>query len=382
MNVERGGIGRLVLVAAAVVVIIILGVAYFITSQGGKASSSTSQAVSLAFSSPLTLNSGGSSFVNPIMQSWIFAFQNLTRGQISNNYQPFGSGAGIAGVISNLFDFGGSDAPVPSAILRANASGRVLLQIPEALGAVAIFYNIPGVSQSLNLSGTVLEKIYLEDITTWNDSQITRLNPAVPLPNHPIAVVHRSDGSGTTYALTTFFSKLDPSWGSRVGVGTSVNWPNSPNPEFGARGSGGVAAFVNQTEFSIGYADSFYATANGLKTAAIGNSAGFFVRPTIDAAAAAAAAFANEVQANATFSITNAPGAASYPISTFTYLLVWKDQSDANKADAVTTFFWWVVHDGKRYSPRLFYAPLPPSVVTIDEGLIRQINYNGHSYAP
>jgi phosphate transport system substrate-binding protein len=247
---------------------------------------------------------------------------------------------------------------------------------------VAIFYNVPGVTKSLNLTGKVLEQIYLEGITMWNDPAIAALNPGVSLPNQQIVVIHRSDGSGTTYALTTYFSRIDPAWVKEVGVGTSVGWPNSPNPELAAKGSGGVAALVNGTTFSIGYADSYYAFANGLLTAAIQNSAGAFVKPSIAGAAAAAAADADLVQGNATYSITNAPGATSYPISTFTYLLVWASQSDPHKAEVITTFIWWIVHDGQSYCPKLFYAPLPAGVVTTDEGLIRQINYQGHSYAP
>lgn len=316
------------------------------------------------------------------MQTWITQFQNLTNGQVTDDYEPLGSGAGIAGIFGGLYDFAGSDAPVPASVLSANASSRTLLQIPEALGAVAIFYHIPGVHQSLNLSGTVLERIYLENITRWNDQAITALNPGVSLPDQTIVVVHRSDGSGTTFALTTYFSKIDQGWVRQVGVGTSVNWPNAPNPELAAKGSGGVAALVNQSSYSIGYADSFYAAVNGLTTAAVQNSAGIFVKPTVVSAAAAAAAFSTEVQNNATFSITDAPGAASYPISTFTYLLVWADQPSSQKADAIATFFWWVIHQGQTYSPRLFYAPLPSTVVTADERLVHRITFNGQSYVP
>ena len=378
------------LAVAAVAVAAILAVAFFVFAgsaalPNGRASTNanTSQQPSLLdFSSPLELKSGGSSFVNPVMQTWIFAFQNLTNGQITDDYEPLGSGAGISGIFAGLYDFAGSDAPVQPSYLMANSSGRMLLQIPEALGAVAVFYNIPGINVSLNMTGKVLEGIYLQNITKWDDPAIASLNPSVHLPDQTIVPVHRSDGSGTTYALTTYFSKVDSSWAKRVGVGTSVNWPNSPNPELASKGSGGVAALVNGTDYSIGYADSFYAFNNGLRPAAIQNSAGVFVKPSIASVAAAATAFAGQLQKNATFSITDAPGAASYPISTFTYLLVWASQSNPQKADAVATFFWWVIHDGQSYSSKLFYSPLPASMVTVDESLIHQITYNGQSYVP
>ena len=383
--IRRAGVGTPVIAAAAIVVVVILACGFYFYSGfgSGGGNSTTSQAISLSFTHHLTLEAGGSSFVNPIMQTWIFAFQSLTKGQISTDYTPLGSGAGITGIFKNLYDFAGSDAPVPKSLIQPNAtSGGTLLQIPEALGSVAILYNIPGVAKPLNLTGQVLEQIYLQGITKWNDPAIAELNPGISLPGQGIVPVHRSDGSGTTYALTTYFSRIDSSWVGKVGIGTSVSWPNSPNPELAGKGSGGVAAMVNQTANSIGYADSYYAISNGIKTAAIKNLAGVFVRPTVEGAAAAAAADGALVQANATYSITNAPGASSYAISTFTYLLVWQSQSSAEKAEAMTTFFWWAIHSGQSYSPRLYYAPLPSSVVTLDEGLIRQINYNGHSYAP
>jgi phosphate transport system substrate-binding protein len=388
MIVRRRAIGAAILALAAVAVAAILVVAYLVVAGGSLSSGgntlqvTTQQSGLVDFSTPLELKAGGSSFVNPLMQTWIFAFQNLTHGQITDDYEPLGSGAGISGIFAGLYDFAGSDAPVPPSYLNANASGRVLLQIPEALGGVAVFYNIPGVTVSLNMSGKVLEGIYLQNITKWNDPAIAALNPKVALPDQTIVPVHRSDGSGTTYALTTYFSKIDPTWAKRVGVGTSVNWPNTPNPELASKGSGGVAALVNGTAYSIGYADSFYAFANGLNPASIENSAGVFLKPSIASVAAAAAAFSTQLQQNATFSITDAPGAASYPISTFTYLLVWQSQSSPQKADAMVSFFWWVIHDGQSYSSRLSYAPLPPSMVTVDEGLLHQINYNGQTYVP
>ena len=386
MHLERAGIGTPILVGAVVVIIFVAIAALYLSGNiigknNGSTSSST-QAIPLIFGSSLELKAGGSSFVNPIMQTWIYDFQALTNSQITTDYEPLGSGAGISGIFAGLYDYAGSDAPVPHADIQTNASGRTLLQIPEALGSVAIFYNIPGIKQSLNFTGKVLEGIYLENITSWNDPAITKLNPGVTLPDQTIVVVHRSDGSGTTYALTTYFNDIDPTWSHRVGVGTFVNWPNSPNPELAEKGSGGVALQVNATDYSIGYADSYYAFSNGITTAAIQNSAGVFLKPSIVGAAASASAFASQVQANATYPIMDAPGAQSYPISTYTYLLVWASQPSADKADVLTQFFWWIVNQGQAFAPKLFYAPLPSSVVTIDENLIRQVNYNGQTYGP
>jgi len=194
--------------------------------------------------------------------------------------------------------------------------------------------------------------------------------------------VHRSDGSGTTYALTTYFSKVVPSFAQKVGVGVLVDWPNTPNPELSDKGSGAVALLVNETKYSIGYADSFYALSNNIQTGAIENLAGHFIRPTINGSTAAAASFSTQVQANATFPIMNSPAQAAYPIATYTYLLVWANQPTAEKAEFLTKFFWWIVNQGQEYAPHLFYSPLPASVVTIDENLIKQINYNGMTYAP
>jgi phosphate transport system substrate-binding protein len=388
MLVRRPGISTMVLAVSVIIIVAIAAVAvvYASMDKGSSGStgvnSSSTSTVSLDFSGPLSLSAGGSSFVNPVMQEWIFAYQALTSGQVTIIYEPTGSGAGISGIFAGLYDFAGSDAPVSQSYLNANAPGRTLLQIPETLGGVAIFYNIPGVKQSLNLTGSVLESIYDQNITKWNDPRITALNPGISLPDYTIVVVHRSDGSGTTFALTTYFSKIDPTWATRIGVGTFVDFPNTPNPELSGKGSGGVAALVNETDYSIGYADTYYAFNNGLTTAAIQNSAGVFLKPSVASVAAAAAAFSTQLQSNATFSITDAPGAASYPISTFTYLLVFAHQTSQERADAIATFFWYIVHQGQMYGPKLLYPELPSGIVTTDEGLLSQITYNGQSYVP
>ena len=389
MRVSRPGVSNMLFAVVAVVVVAVAAAVVLFSlgkvsssSTTSSANTSTASTISLDFTSPLTISAGGSTFVNPVMEVWIYVYQEETNGQVTINYESLGSGAGISGLFSGLYEYAGSDAPVSQAYLNANASGRTILEIPETLGGVAIFYNIPGVTQSLNLTGPVLASIYDQNITKWNDPQIASLNPGVSLPDQNIVVIHRSDGSGTTFALTTYFSKVDPGWAKAIGVGTFVDFPNSPNPELSAKGSGGVAALVNETQYSIGYADTYYALSNRLTTAAIQNSAGVFLQPSIASVAAAAAAFSTQLQSNATFSITDAPGASSYPISTFTYLLVFAHQSNPQVADAIATFFWYIIHAGQSKGPILQYPELPAQIVTQDEALIAQITYNGQSYVP
>lgn len=324
-----------------------------------------------------TLNGGGSTFVDPLMQVWIVGFGEYTNNVVSINYQAVGSGKGIIGVQKGSYLFAGSDAP------HKNSTGTLgtLLNIPESLGAVAIFYNIPGVSASLNLTGSIVADIYLRKVTMWNNASILALNPHVNATKlaHQITPVHRSDGSGTTYALTNYFTKVSPDWNaSGKGYGTTVSWPATG--ELGGSGSGGVAALVQETAYSIGYADSYYSFNNKLLSAAIQNKAGNFEIPSLRGVTYAAANFSAQLQTNPTFTITNAPGAQSYPISTFTYILVWQNQSNQQVGYDMAQFFWWIVTSGQTYGPALSYPKLPPAMVTIDEALIAQMNYNGISF--
>jgi phosphate transport system substrate-binding protein len=379
--------------ALITVVIVVAVVAALIASQQGAVGTST-QPTSMTSSSntstssskytptpgPIVISAGGSTFVNPLMQVWASAYHNLTlnsQNPVSINYQPIGSSAGQQGLFTGTLDFAGSDAPVSQAQLAQYASKGPLLQIPEALGGVAIFYNIPGVNVSLNLTGQVIAKIYEQKITKWNDPSIARLNPSVNLPNQTIIPVHRSDGSGTTYALTSYLATQDPDWSATIGIGTSVNWPTN---ELAGKGSSGVAGLVIQNKYSIGYADSYYAFNNHLQAANIQNSAGRFVQPTVSSFVSAASQFADILSKNVTASIVNAPGQDSYPIATFTYLLVWQNQNDPNKGWAIVNFFKWVVTSGQTYSQSLYFAPLPNNIVNIDLQLISSINYNGKTF--
>ena len=367
--------------AAAVVIVVvavIAGGAYLFVVPGATNTSSTSKTSTASFTltTPVTLSAGGSSFVNPIMQVWTGAFRNQS-GLISINYQSIGSGAGQQGIFKGTFDFAGSDAPVTDQQL-ANFTGKTLLQIPQTLGGVAIFYNVPELgATNIKLTGDVLARVYLQQVTTWNDPSIVALNPGVSLPMKTIVVVHRSDGSGTTFALTDYLSKVSSTWKTSIGSATSVSWPAG---ELGGKGSSGVAGLVSQNPYSIGYADTVYATQNGLTIAAMQNQAGNFILPTLDSISQAASQFTTQMQSDTRVSITDAPGANSYPIATFTYILVWKGQADQSKGYSIAQFVWWVIHQGQSYGPKLLYPQLPASVVAVDEALVRQINYNGQAF--
>ncbi len=286
---------------------------------------------------------------------------------MSINYQPVGSGAGQTGVLSKTFDYAGSDATLSNAQL-ANYTGT-LLQIPESLGGVAIFYNVPEIgSTSLKLTGPIIAEIFMQNITMWNDPAIAALNPGVNLPAKSIIPVHRSDGSGTTYALSDYLSRVSPSWASHMKKGTSLSWPQG---ELAGKGSSGVAGTVSSNPESIGYADSVYAISNKLPAAQIQNSAGNWITPTIPAfqAAAASVPITNDTR----ISIVNAPDPQAYPITTYTWVLVWAAQTDYAKGYTIAYFLWYIIHSGQQISAPLNYAPLPQNVVTIDEGLIKQI---------
>jgi phosphate transport system substrate-binding protein len=307
------------------------------------------------------------------MQAWITAFQK-NNSQVSINYQPVGSGAGQTGVLSKTFDYAGTDATLSNAQL-ASYKGT-MLQIPESLGGVAIFYNVPEInSTSLKLTGPIIAEIFMQNITMWNDPAIAALNPGVNLPAKAIIPVHRSDGSGTTYALSDYLSKVSSSWATHMGKGTSLSWPQG---ELAGKGSSGVAGTVSSNPYSIGYADSVYAISNKLPAAQVQNSAGNWITPTVPSfqAAAASVPITNDTR----ISIVNAPDPQAYPITTYTWVLVWASQTDYAKGYTIAYFLWYVVHGGQKISAPLNYASLPQNVVTIDEGLIKQISYNSAPY--
>ncbi len=316
------------------------------------------------------LTGAGATFPNPIYQKW-FSEYNKAHANLKFDYQSIGSGAGIRQVSEGTVDFGGSDAPMKDEDLKAAKSE--ILHIPTVLGADVITYNLPGVSTELKLTPETVAGIFLGSIKKWNDPQIASSNPGVNLPGSDITVIRRSDGSGTTFVFTDYLSKVSPEWKEKVGAGTSVNWPTGE----GAKGNEGVMARVKQSPNTIGYVELIYAEQNKLPYASVRNAAGEFVRPALESITAAAASVAGQIPADLRVSITNAPGASAYPISSFTYLLVYKEQHDQAKGKALVDFLWWAIHDGEQMARDLLYAPLPQEVVKKAEQKIDSITHQG-----
>jgi len=330
----------------------------------------------------VTLLGSGATFPYPLITKWSSVYVNDTGGRVQVNYQGIGSGAGIQAITAKTVDFAGSDAPLkPSE--RAAAPG--LLHIPETIGAVTAAYNVASLSSGLNLTGHVLGEIFLGKITTWNHANISALNPGVALPSSTITVVHRSDSSGTTFVWTSYLHLENPGWNSSL-VGKSINWPVG----IGASGNAGVAGKILTTPDSIGYVELAYTVQNSMKVGKIRNPAGNFVSPSLASTAAAAASaptFASPGGDWNNVTILDAAGANSYPIASFTYLLVYKELNMIGtsmtqaKAQALVDFLWWCVHDpgGQQYASSLVYPPLPQTVVTLDEQAIRSMTFNGQT---
>lgn len=318
----------------------------------------------------LKLNGAGATFPYVIYSKWFDVYHQKTG--IEFNYQSIGSGGGIKQVIEGTVDFGASDAPMSAEQIKQvkEKRGTEILHIPTVMGAVVLTYNLPSVGKGLKLTPEVLSGIYLGEIKKWNDSRITSINQGKKLPNEAIFVTHRSDGSGTTNIFTGYLSKVSSTWKSKVGQGTSVDWPAG----LGGKGNEGVAGLVKQSEGSIGYVELAYAEQNGLPYASLKNKAGNFVMPTFDAVSSAAAGFLKEMPEDLRVEITNADGKDSWPISGFTWLLVYKDMKDKKKANAIVNFLKWAVSDGEKYAKDLYYAPLPPEVVKLNQKKISTIS--------
>jgi len=315
-------------------------------------------------SAQLLINGAGATFPYPLYSKWFDAYAAL-HPTIHFNYQSIGSGGGIKQLENRTVDFGASDAPMNDEQLKA--APDKILHFPTVLGAVVITYNLPELKQPLKLTGPVVANIYLGRITKWNDPAIAELNPGVTLPDSNVVVCHRSDGSGTTYIFTDYLSKASPDWSKDVGKGTAVKWPAG----LGGKGNEGVTALVRQTEGSIGYVELIYAVNNKLPTAILRNRDGKWVEANLKTVTAAAGS-AN-MPADFRVSITDAPGADSYPIASFTYLLVYVHQNDAAKGKAIVDFIQWMLHKGQEYAPALSYAPLPAAVVSAEEKQLKVV---------
>ena len=327
-------------------------------------------AFSLDTFAQLKLNGAGATFPYVIYSKWFDEYHKLTG--IEFNYQSIGSGGGIKQVIEGTVDFGASDAPMKDEQIKQvkEKQGTEILHIPTVMGAVVVTYNIKGVSKGLKLTPDVLADIFLGKITKWNDSRLTKINSGMKLPDEPIFVTHRSDGSGTTNIFTGYLTKVSKNWANKVGQGTSVRWPVG----LGGKGNEGVAGIVKQTDGSIGYVELAYAEKNNLPYASLKNKAGNFVMPTFDAVSAAAAGFIKDMPADLRVEITNADGKDSYPISGFTWLLIYKDMKNKQKAKAIVDFLKWAVTDGEKFAKDLYYAPLPKEVVELDKKKIAEIS--------
>ena len=370
---RRGGRVLWIAVGAIVVAGVIIGAGFLAGWFGGN--------------SAISLVGGGATFPYPLISKWSSVYVNLTGVKV--NYQAIGSGGGVSQIIAKTLDFAGTDAPL-NATERSRAPG--LLHIPETIGAVTAAYNLgSGFPSGLNLTGQILADIFLGTITTWDNASIAALNPGVTLPTSAITVVHRSDGSGTTFVWTSYLHVASSTWPTTL-VGKNPNWPVG----IGKPGNAGVAGYVKQNANTIGYVELAYTVQNSMAVAKVQNPAGNFILPTLNSTKAAAEGAAPVLPAPdgdwSSVSILDAAGANSYPISTLTYLLVYKELNVLGssmtqpKAKGLVDFLWWAVHDtvagqpaGQSYSAALVYVPLPQSVVTLDETGIRMITYNGQT---
>jgi phosphate transport system substrate-binding protein len=313
-----------------------------------------------------TINGAGATFPNPIYSKW-FAEYNKLHPNVQINYQPIGSGGGIQQITKETVFFGASDGPMTEEQIKAAPSP--ILHLPTVLGAVVPVYNIAGVSSDLKFNGQVLANIYLGKITKWNDAAIVKLNPGVKLPATDITVVHRSDGSGTTYIWVDYLSKMSPEFQSKVGVKTSVNWPTG----VGGKGNEGVSGLVTQTPGAIGYVELIYALQNKISYGSVQNAAGEFVKASVQAVTMAAAGAAANMPADFRVSITNPPGKGVYPISSFTWMLLYENPKDKAQGKIMSEFMKWALTDGQKYCAELGYAPLPASVVKMEMAALAKI---------
>jgi len=304
------------------------------------------------------LNAAGATFPAPIYQKWFEEFKS-SHPSIQVNYQAIGSGGGIRQLTVGTVDFGASDMPMTNEQLSKFTKFKVL-HFPTVLGGVVPTYNIRGVGESLKFTPDALAGIYLGEITKWNDGRIAKVNPGVKLPDAEITVIHRSDGSGTTFVWTDYLSKVSGEWKSKVGANTSVNWPVG----LGSKGNDGVAGLVKQTPNSIGYVELIYAVQQKMGYGSMRNSAGAFVKADLETVTAAAAGAASNIPADFRVSITDAPGKNAYPIATFTWMLIPSKIKDASKRNDIKTFLKWMLTTGQKDCAALSYAPLPKAVVT------------------
>jgi phosphate transport system substrate-binding protein len=333
--------------------------------------------LNIAHAQQVTLNGAGATFPFPLIDEWRVEYQTV-KPDVNINYQSIGSGGGVKQFIEKTVDFGATDAPLtPEEIQQAPNA----VHIPETIGSVVPAYNLP--VEGLKLTGPILAEIFLGNITKWNDPKIQEINPDLTLPAEDIVVVHRSDGSGTTFVWTDYLSNVSQAWDQQIGKGKSIEWPVG----VGAPGNEGVANSINTTPNSIGYVELAYALTTGMKHAAVQNQAGNFIQGSIDSTEAAVAASAPSLptgdQPWTNVTMVNAPGADSYPIASFSYLLVYKELTDdpglanKNKAQSLVDFINWAITDGQQFAPDIGYVPLPEPVVQLNQETLRGLTHDG-----
>jgi phosphate transport system substrate-binding protein len=333
----------------------------------------------VSFAQQITINGAGATFPFPLIDTWRVEYQTV-KPDVNVNYQSIGSGGGVKQFIEKTVDFGATDAPLTSEEIQQTPNA---VHIPETIGSVVPAYNLP--VEGLKLTGPILADIFLGKITQWNDPQIQSINSGLSLPAEDIVVVHRSDGSGTTFVWTDYLSNVSSAWEQQIGKGKSVQWPVG----VGAPGNEGVANSINTTPNAIGYVELTYAITTGMKHASVQNQAGNFIQGSLDSTRAAVAAAApslpagDQPQSWTNVTMVNAPGADSYPIASFSYLLVYKDLStnpglrDQNKAQNLVDFINWAITDGQQFAPDLGYVPLPEQVVQLNQETLRGLTVNG-----
>jgi len=323
-------------------------------------------ALAASASAAIQINGAGATFPYPIYSKW-FSEYNKLHPDVQINYQSIGSGGGIQQVTKQTVFFGATDGPMTPEQLQG-APGKIL-HFPTVLGAVVPVYNIPNARAELKFTGPVLANIFLGKITKWNDPQIAGINQGVTLPATDITVVHRAEGSGTTYIWVDYLSKISPEWKSKVGVATSVSWPTG----VGGRGNEQVSSLVAQTPGAIGYVELIYALQNKISYGSVQNMAGEFVKASVPSVTEAAAQAAKQMPADFRVSITNAPGKGVYPISSFTWLLLYENPKDKTMAKTMVDFVKWALSDGQKFCADLGYAPLPDSVVKLELAALAKI---------
>src|SRR5262245_22052074 len=333
--------------------------------------------VSIAFALPgaaeVLLTGAGATFPSPLYSKWFTQYQTVDNS-VRFDYQAIGSGGGMKRLMEQTVAFGASDAPMTDEQMQA-AKGGEILHFPTVIGAVVLIYNLPQGTSGLKLTPAIIAEIFSGKITHWNDPQLTGVNPGIQLPEQAITVVHRSDGSGTTEIFTDYLSKVSPEWKQKVGHGATVTWPVGIT----AKRSEGVAELVKRTPGAISYVELTHALQTNIPAAWVQNRAGKFIEPTLISVSAAATGALQDMPHDFRLSLTDATGPEAYPIAAFTWVLVYKQQSNKEQGQKLVQFLWWMLHEGQQEAPALHYAPLPKEVVTREEEALAAITYEGQS---